>query len=111
MPDTSTAPKTYEIERLFEAEEARASLLTLAPGQYVPLHRHSDVTDYMFVVDGVLTVGFRDGVETRSFEPGQRCTIRPGVAHTTLNRGSAICRCLLVQVGRYDFRPIPDGAP
>lgn len=111
MPDTSTAPKTYELERLFEAAEARASLLTLAPGQYVPLHHHSDVTDFMFVVDGLLTVEFRNGVETRSFAPGQRCTIRPGVAHSTRNRGSAVCRVLLVQVGRYDFLPVPEDAP
>jgi quercetin dioxygenase-like cupin family protein len=108
MPNPSTAPRTYEVEQLFEAEKARASLLSLAPGQYVPLHRHSDVTDYMFVVEGVLTVEFRSGAETRSFEPGQRCTIRPGVAHSTVNRGPAPCRFLLVQVGRYDFEPIAD---
>jgi quercetin dioxygenase-like cupin family protein len=93
---------TYDIERLFEAEGAQASLLTLAPGQYVPLHRHSEATDYVFVVDGVLTVEFH-GSETRSFGPGQRCTIRPGVAHATVNRGAQTCRFLLVQMGRYDF--------
>jgi mannose-6-phosphate isomerase-like protein (cupin superfamily) len=107
MADEGSAPRTYDSETLFSAEEARASLLTLAPGQYVPPHRHSDVTDFFFVVEGVLTVEIH-GDTTRSFPAGQRCTIRSGVAHMTVNRGSTRCRFLLVQMGRYDFQPEPE---
>src|SRR5712691_8148008 len=111
MTNSSPVPRKYDVERLFVAEEARASLLTLAPGQHVPIHRHSEVTDYIFVVEGTLTVEFHGTVETRSLGSGQRCTIQPGVEHTTVNRGAVRCRFLLVQMGRYDFQPVADSEP
>jgi quercetin dioxygenase-like cupin family protein len=101
-------PEGYQLELLFEAPEARASLVTLAPGQFVPPHRHGSCSDFMFVVDGVLTVEFHEGQEDRAFERGQRCTVRPGVVHSTVNRADAECRFLLVQIGRYDFQRVAD---
>jgi quercetin dioxygenase-like cupin family protein len=99
-------PETYQLELLFEAPEARASLVTLAPGQFVPAHRHGWCADFMFVVDGILTVEFAEGQEERAFERGQRCTVQPGVVHSTVNREDRECRFLLVQIGCYDFQQV-----
>jgi quercetin dioxygenase-like cupin family protein len=94
---------TYSIERLYESDALRASILTLAPGQGVPPHHHSDVTDHMFIIGGTLTVEFHELKETRTFEAGRNCMIRPGVVHSTLNQAETTCRFLLVQPGRFDF--------
>jgi quercetin dioxygenase-like cupin family protein len=102
------APATYDAEPLLITEAMRVSLLTLAPGQYVPLHTHSDCTDHMFVVEGTLTVAFQGERPPRACAAGERCLIRPGVAHTTINRGASTCRFLLVQTGRYDFQPVAE---
>jgi quercetin dioxygenase-like cupin family protein len=93
----------YAIERLLEGGVVRASLVTLAPGQQVPPHHHSDVTDHIFVVEGELTIEFHDTKDRRTFAPESLCTIRPSVIHATKNESQNVCKFLLVQLGRFDF--------
>jgi quercetin dioxygenase-like cupin family protein len=90
---------------LFEVDAVQAKIITLEPGECVPPHHHSGATDHMFTIEGTLTVEFHNARETREFVAGQHCTVRPGIVHSTINRGKTTCRFLLVHTGKYDFHP------
>jgi len=93
-----------KVEAVAVGTDVRARLYTLAPGEVIPWHAHSNVTDHFFVLDGALTVETRGGGGDRALAVGERCAVTPGNAHQTSNRGATDCRFLLIQgVGKYDF--------
>ena len=96
---------SYLVERLLKGGAVQASVLTLEPGEEVSDHLHSHVTDYMFVLEGTLSVKCEARSSSGTFNTGDVCRVSPGVVHATLNRGQTVCRFLLVQVGEYDFVP------
>jgi quercetin dioxygenase-like cupin family protein len=57
-----------------------------------PLHRHRELTDMFYVLEGTLTV--RVEGETRELGPGSFVCVPPGVAHTFSNPGSEPVRFL-----------------
>ena len=92
------------VETVVAGKDVRARLFTLAPGEIIPWHTHSEIADHFFVLDGELTVETRapDGCYTVGI--GGRDRINAGHAHQTSNRGATDCRFLIVQgAGRYDF--------
>jgi quercetin dioxygenase-like cupin family protein len=93
-----------KIEAVAVGSDVRARLYTLAPGEVIPWHVHSNVTDHFFVLTGALTVETRGGYGDRTLAAGERYAVTPGHAHQTSNHGTSDCRFLLVQgVGKYDF--------
>jgi Mannose-6-phosphate isomerase len=100
-------------QSIVETPEVRVTLMTLAPGEATPWHRHSVVADTAFRLDGEAAVEVRgtdadgqtDGqVERLALLPGAPCRVEPGRTHRVVNTGSGPCRFLLVQgVGAYDF--------
>jgi mannose-6-phosphate isomerase-like protein (cupin superfamily) len=94
------------VETVVAGTDVLARVYTLAPGEVIPWHAHSNVTDHFFVLDGALTVETRggDGDGDRALAVGERCAVTPGNAHQTSNRGATDCRFLLIQgVGKYDW--------
>ena len=74
------------------------------PGESIPWHYHSDVTDHYFVLRGTLTIKTRDPDSEREFEIGNRHRIMPETAHLLSNREAMDCQFLLLQgVGKYDW--------
>ena len=91
-------------EPILETGDARVTLMTLAPGEGTPWHRHSAVTDTAFRLDGAVEVQAREPEEAIRLAPGIPCRMEPGRPHRVLNAGDGPCRLLLVQgVGTYDF--------
>jgi len=112
MSDPASKPATplYEIEGrelIAESGGVRVQVLTLAAGQCVPWHCHSEVTDTMVCLEGRIEIETRAPRETFPLEPGGRCTVPPRRAHTVVNTHAGRSRFLIVQgVGRYDYIPV-----
>ncbi len=47
------------VEIVAAGKDVRARLFTLAPGEVIPWHSHSEIADHFFVLDGELTVETR----------------------------------------------------
>jgi quercetin dioxygenase-like cupin family protein len=82
----------------------QARLFTLAPGETIPWHSHSSVTDWYFVLEGALSIETRAPADHQLLTVGQTYRIPPKTAHLVTNRSDSDTRFLLVQgVGAYDF--------
>jgi quercetin dioxygenase-like cupin family protein len=92
------------IEVVAKGVDVQARIFTLAPGEAIPWHRHSESTDHYFVLRGTLTINTRKPDDAHILEIGSRYKIMPWTAHLISNRGATDCLFLLVQgVGKYDF--------
>ena len=93
-------------ESILLTTDARVTVMTLAPGQSIPAHRHSQVTDTTFCLSGLAAVHLLDPDERVRLTTGERAVVAPGRVHSVANIGTIPCRLLLVQgPGRYDFLP------
>jgi quercetin dioxygenase-like cupin family protein len=100
----STDYTVKNVETVVAGKDVRVRLFTLAPGEVIPWHSHSEIADHFFVLEGELTVETRAPDDCRTLGTGERYQINPGDAHQTSNCGTRDCRFLIVQgVGRYDF--------
>ncbi|MBV8164047.1 MAG: cupin domain-containing protein [Candidatus Eremiobacteraeota bacterium] len=96
------------VETVAAGKDVQARLFTLAPGEVIPWHSHSEIADHFFVLEGELTVETRTPDDCRALGIGERYRVNAGHAHQTSNRGTRDCRFLIVQgVGKYDFRRSP----
>jgi len=97
-------------ETVAAGNDLRVRLFTLAPGEVIPWHFHSEIVDEFFVLEGELTVETRAPDECRVLGVGERYRVNAQHAHQTVNRGAKDCRFLIVQgVGKYDFKRLPAG--
>lgn len=106
--ESSAAPSPhYSIagrQSIIETPEARVTLMTLAPGEATPWHRHTEVADTAFRLDGEVEVQAQGPEEMIRLLPGVPCRMEPGRVHRVANVGAGLCRFLLVQgVRAYDF--------
>lgn len=99
----------YEAEKretVAEAPGLRVRRLTLASGQRVPWHYHSNVTDTFFCMQGAVVIETRDPNATHVLQPGESFAVPPRVAHTVHGRDMGRCAFMVIQgVGEYDFVP------
>jgi mannose-6-phosphate isomerase-like protein (cupin superfamily) len=96
--------RVKEIEPVMLGRDVQVRLLTLAPGEAIPWHHHSTVTDWYFVLEGRLAIETRPDGERRLLQVGASHKIPPGTPHQISNPSAADTRFLLVQgVGAYDF--------
>ena len=92
------------IEPVAVGRDVQVRLFTLAPGETIPWHFHSAVTDWYFVLEGALSIETRAPADHREPTVGESYHIAPKTAHLVSNRSKADTRFLLVQgVGPYDF--------
>jgi quercetin dioxygenase-like cupin family protein len=89
------------VETVVASRDVQARIFTLAVGEVIPWHFHSDTTDHYFVLSGTLTVETRAPGGERTLGVGERYHLTPGNAHAVSNHGATDCRFLLIQgVGR-----------
>ncbi len=105
--DSASSKPNYtvkNVEPVVSGADVLARVFTLAPGDFIPWHFHSESTDHYFVLQGTLTIATRDPDSERLLEIGNRHAIMPGTAHLVSNRGATDCRFLLLQgVGKHDW--------
>ncbi|WP_135465966.1 cupin domain-containing protein [Crenalkalicoccus roseus] len=101
---------SYPVEKrelVAEAPGLRMQILTLAAGQEVPWHWHSEVTDTFWCMEGPMVIEMRAPQEAVELQPGQMHAVPPRRAHRVSGKGGGRCRFALLQgVGPYDFRPV-----
>jgi quercetin dioxygenase-like cupin family protein len=114
-----SAQRLYEVQNVslvaagagFQVRE-----FTVVPGEEVPWHYHTEVTDWCYCLEGVVAAQTRDrakpdSVTTVRLTPGQSCRIEPGTVHRLASAEDAVCRYLLVQAGgQYDFNKVEAAA-
>ena len=94
-------------ETVMEGADMRVVLLTLAAGECVPWHYHSDITDRFFCLSGPMVVETRAPRTLSKLETGESCTVPPKTAHYVHGKDDGPCRFLLLQgVGVYDNIPV-----
>lgn len=92
------------VEPVAIGNDVQARLFTLAPGETIPWHFHSAVTDWYFVLKGALWIETRAPADRQVITVGGSYHIPPKTEHLIANRSDTNTRFLLVQgVGRYDF--------
>lgn len=90
-------------EVVMEGQDMRAVVLTLAVGQSVPWHYHSDITDSFVCVEGPMVVETRAPRATHMLMPGQRYEVPPMTAHHVHGKDGGPCKFMILQgVGEYD---------
>ena len=76
----------------------------LQPGETLPWHHHSEVTDRFYCLEGLIGVELRTPAQNLLLHPGESCSVAPGIVHRSGNAAAGVSRYLLVQgVGHYDF--------
>ncbi|MGH7154235.1 MAG: cupin domain-containing protein [Acetobacteraceae bacterium] len=90
-------------ETVMEGADMRAVVLTLAAGQHVPWHYHSEIIDRFFCLDGPMVVETRAPRASHELTVGETCAIPPKTAHFVHGKDNGPCRFLLLQgTGVYD---------
>jgi len=104
MPVNKAGYTVKNIEPVIAGTDVQARIFTLAPGEVIPWHSHSESADHYFVLTGTLTIDTRTPADSRTLTVGGRYAIPAQIAHTVSNRGAEDCQFLLLQgVGRYDW--------
>ena len=80
---------------------------TLSPGQEIPWHYHSTITDTTYCIGGTVQIEMLDPPERILLAVGESHAVTPKRPHRITPHGSSACRFLLIQgVGAYDRHPI-----
>jgi quercetin dioxygenase-like cupin family protein len=108
---TGVATEVERFEVLAETPGLRMVILTLAEGQEVPWHLHSEVTDTFFCLEGPMVVETRRPTEQYDLVAGGMCTVSAGRPHRVSGQAGGRCRFGVLQgVGPYDFKPLRETA-
>lgn len=106
MADTTRGYKIDNRELVAESAGLRVQILTVGPGQCVPWHHHSTITDTFFCLDGPMVVATRNPDEEHHLKAGESCAVPPTMPHRVFGKDDGPCRFAIVQgVGTYDFVP------
>ncbi len=94
-------------EILINTDSVSVRIVELEAGGALPWHHHSEVTDYVFALDGEIEVQMRSPDEKVALAPGQRCDVSTGRVHRVVNMCQRKTKYLIVQgVGKYDFNKV-----
>ncbi len=105
--DKATRGTGAHRETIAETADLRVQILTLAPGERIPWHYHSTVTDTFFCLDGPMVVRTRSPRRRYELCAGDVCAVPPQTVHEVSGKDGGGCRFALVQgVGPFDFVPV-----
>jgi quercetin dioxygenase-like cupin family protein len=92
------------VEPVVAGTDVQVRVFTLAHGDVIPWHYHSESTDHYFVLRGQLIIETRSPDQRYQLAVGARYKVLPETAHRILNQSGSECQFLLVQgVGKYDW--------
>jgi quercetin dioxygenase-like cupin family protein len=91
-------------ELVAEGTDLRVQVPTLAAGQCVPWHYHTEISDSFVCLEGPMVVETRAPRHVYRLVPGGRCAVPPKTAHCVRGEADGPCNFLIVQgVGVYGF--------
>ncbi len=94
-------------EILIKTDNVNVRILELEEEEELPWHHHSEVTDYIFALDGEIELQLRSPEEKVALTPGKRYEVKSGRVHRVINRCRRKTKYLLIQgVGKYDFNTV-----
>lgn len=100
---------SYVIEKreiLAQVPDLRMVVMTLAAGQEVPWHFHSNVSDTFFCLEGPMVIETHAPEGAVELTAGQTHVIPARRAHRVHGKGGGRCKFAILQgVGKYDFHP------
>jgi len=100
----------YKVEKrevVAQVPNLRMVILTLAQGQEVPWHYHSQIIDTFFCMEGPMVIHTREPAGHVELAAGQSYAIPAGKAHRVTGAAGGRCKFALLQgVGTYDFHPV-----
>jgi quercetin dioxygenase-like cupin family protein len=101
--------RPYEVENYemwAETPELRMVVLTLAAGQEVPWHWHTNISDTFFCMAGPMVIETRAPREIIELKPGETHVVPAKRAHRVTGKNDGPCKFGILQgVGTYDFNP------
>jgi len=104
---------SYELEDYemwAETPELRMVVLTLAAGQEVPWHWHTNVSDTFFCMKGPMVIETRAPRAVIELKPGETHVVPPKRAHRVTGKNDGPCKFGVLQgMGTYDFNPVGGG--
>jgi quercetin dioxygenase-like cupin family protein len=87
-----------------QTADVRIVEYTLQPGDANPWHYHSEVSDRIYCLDGLIGVNLQQPPERLVLRPGDSHEVLPNTVHYVSNAADRTSRYLLVQaLGKYDF--------
>ena len=106
---SETAPMPYKVRNIHVVARGSDVLVreyTLDPGEVIPWHRHTDVHDHYYALEGNVVIETRDPPTRHELAVGGATRVSSRTIHRVSNTSTQPCRFLLVQgVGKYDFIP------
>jgi len=100
---TETYVRGGNVNFIAKGSDVRVQERTLAPGNEIPWHYHTLVTDTTYCIDGAVRIEMLDPREQVIIARGQSHAVPPNRPHRVTPDGGHSCRFLLVQgVGKYD---------
>jgi quercetin dioxygenase-like cupin family protein len=108
MTDAKDLPYSISArEMLAETADLRVQILTLAAGECIPWHYHTEVADTFVCLDGPMVVITKNPDTEHELNPGETCKVPVRKAHKVTGKAGGPCRFVIVQgIGRHDFLPI-----
>ena len=110
MQAVTDSSHLYEVERRARHAERpgfRITELQISSSQRVPWHRHTNIQDTFYVLEGELRLFLRDPKEEVRLGPTETYTVRPGRPHLVTNGGDTSATFLVLQgIGEYDYVPL-----
>lgn len=112
MPPDSPHYSIESIKEVLRSDDVWVREFTVEAGQEVPWHRHTEVQDYCYGLEGRVRVQSQavDGdAADVVLRPGDSCVLPAGTNHRLSCADGSRARYLLVQQGRYDFIKVDPG--
>ena len=95
----------YEV--FSETPDLRMVAITLGPGQEVPWHWHTNVSDRFFCLQGPMVVETRAPREVFELSAGDTCIVPARRAHRVTGKNDGPCKFGVLQgIGIYDFHKV-----
>lgn len=87
-----------------QTADVRIVEYALKPGDSHPWHYHSEVSDRIYCLEGLIGVDTQQPSRRFVLRPGESCEVSPKTVHHVSNAGDSASRYLLIQaLGKYDY--------
>jgi quercetin dioxygenase-like cupin family protein len=104
---TETYVRAGNVSWIAKGSDVGVQERTLSPGQEIPWHYHSAITDTTYCLEGTVSIEMLDPAERVLLAVGERHAVPSQRPHRIAPHGEHACRFLLIQgVGAYDRHPV-----